>query len=336
MGSTTSWAAVFFSAPLNTLIAKELGAQLQIGVQAVGVDMATLSDIAWSDEMEVIVDGEESVYEYNNEINISSSYITDGSTFTVGYADPLHPAAKEWSITGPYHNSRFDAPITVVVAENATHIDACASVASTSVDINSLPAGFYDIHVTEADGITRTLTSIIHVYDNAIIAAPHIEKFVALDTDGTDEAISEVTAETASQFLLDDCKESNFIMVDEDGCESNLKETDATLPGAGIKIRGNDILRMHYAINADAQNNVSKAVDLQQQSLSVVAKDVGIVQKEKTETSGSGLDRITTTYSELNFSIAFWIKMSNIDYNAWLLSIRNDKDPWPKSLWGWL
>lgn len=336
MGSTTSWAAVFFSAPLNTLIAKELGAQLQIGVQAVGVDMATLSDIAWSDEMEVIVDGEESVYEYNNEINISSSYITDGSTFTVGYADPLHPAAKEWSITGPYHNSRFDAPVTVVVAENATHIDACASVASTSVDINSLPAGFYDIHVTEADGITRTLTSIIHVYDNAIIAAPHIEKFVALDTDGTDEAISEVTAETASQFLLDDCKESNFIMVDEDGCESNLKETDATLPGAGIKIRGNDILRMHYAINADAQNNVSKAVDLQQQSLSVVAKDVGIVQKEKTETSGSGIDRITTTYSELNFSIAFWIKMSNIDYNAWLLSIRNDKDPWPKSLWGWL
>lgn len=336
MGSTTSWAAVFFSAPLNTILAQAVGAQLQIGVQAVGVDMATLSEIVWSDKMEIMLSGEESSYEYNNDINISSAYITDGTTFTIGYEDPMHPAAQEWYISGPYFNDKIEQPITIAVAQNTTSFEATASVASTSVDVNALPAGYYNVYVTEADGTERTLTTIIHVYDNTNVATPVIEKFVALDTDGESESISAVSGETASQFIIDDYKDNNFIMVAEDGCESNLKESDSTLPGAGIKVQSNDVLRMHYVANANAQNNVSKAVDLRQQSLSIVAKDAGIEQIDETEVSGSGWETVTTINSDLNFTIAFWIKISNIDYKAWLLSIRNDKDPWPNSLWGWL
>ena len=336
MGSTTSWAAIFFSSPIDFVVAREYGAQLQIGVQAVGVDMTTLSDIVWSETMEIMLDGEHSVYECNNEINISSSYITDGATFNIGYTDPMHPAAKEWSITGPYRNGNFDAPITRRVAENTTGFEGSASIASTSVELNALPAGFYDIHVTEADGTIRTLTSILHIYENAVIATPQIEKFVALDTDGASDAISAVSSATASQFIIADYRDDEFIMVDNDGSESNLNGTHTTLPGAGIKVRANDALRMHYVANANAQNNVSKAIDLRQQSLSIVAKDAGIIQKEETTTSGSGWEYVKTTRSKLNFTIAFWIKISNIDYKAWLLSIRNDKDEWPKSLWGWL
>lgn len=336
MGSTTSWAAVFFSAPINHTLAQQEGAQLQIGVQSVGVDMTTLSEIVWSDQMEIVMNGEQSIYEYDNNIDISSSYITDGTSFSIGYTDPLHPAAIEWSITGPYHNNNFVTPTTISVAQNATGFEGVASVASTTVDIQSLPAGYYNVTVTEADGNVRTLTSILHIYENAIISTPVIERFVALDTDGTSDAISAVSGETASQFNINDYINNNFIIVDEDGSESNLRDSIVTLPGAGIKIRSNDLLRMHYVANANAAANVSKAVDLRQQSLSIVAKDAGIEQKSVTTTEGSGWETITTIKSDLNFTIAFWIKISNIDYKAWLLSIRNDKDSWPKSLWGWL
>ena len=336
MGSTTSWAAVFFSAPLNLSLARQEGAQLQIGVQAVGIDYESLSEIVWGDKMDIIIEGEHSIYEYNNDIAISSSYITDGTTFSIGYTDPLHPAATEWRITGPFHNSTFTTPVTVSVAKNTTGFDATAGIGSTTVDINSLPHGFYDITVTESDGNERTLTSIIHIYENEVISTPIIEKFIALDTDGDSEKISAVSQETASQFYINDYTDSDFYFVDNYGNECNLKDTCTTLPGAGIKVHSNDILRIHYVANANAAGNVSKAVDLRQQSLSIVAKDVGIEPISETVTEGSGWETITTTNSELNFTIVFWIKLSNIDYDAWLLSIRNDKDDWPKSLWGWL
>ncbi|MBR5843257.1 MAG: T9SS type A sorting domain-containing protein [Bacteroidaceae bacterium] len=335
MGSTTSWAAAFFSAPLNAMGVLQFGANLQIGVQAVGVDMTTTSEIAWSDAMEIVLDGEQSIYELNNDIVISSSYITDGTTFTIGYSDPLHPAAQEWSITGPFHNSLIEQPTTIVVAKETPLFGAQASVASTSVELGALPAGYYDVHVTETDGTKRTLTSIIHVYDHTAIVAPQIEKFVALDTDGDNESISAVSDATAGELIMSDYKD-DFVMVAEDGSESNYKENAVNLPGAGIKLQGKDQLRMHYVANANAQARVSKAVDLRQQSLSIVAKDAGIIQHRETEVSGSGWESVTTTHSNLNFSIAFWIKVSNIDYKAWLLSIRNDKDAWPNSLWGWL
>lgn len=335
MGATTSWAALFFSAPLDVLRASTETATLSIGVAAVGVDMRTQSEIVWSEELPLILTGEGSHYQCTDDVTISSTYITPNESFSVSYKDVLHPAATEWRIVGPYNNPNFATTDTVVVATSTTQFEATVDADATQVEAQSLPYGFYDLIVVDSEGEERLLPSFIQIYDKESIKKPTIQKFVALDTDGDLEAISEVASETAAAFIIKDYN-NEFYMVDANGDERDLNETNNTLPGAGIKTHPSKPIRLHYAVNSNAEGSTSKGIALNHNALGIMANQVGIKPITETITEGSGWDYVKYQYSEIGFSVSFWIKMTDINYATWLLNIRNpEEDAWPNRLWGW-
>lgn len=335
MGATTSWAALFFAAPIDILKASAQTATLSIGVAAVGVDMATQSDIVWSEELPIILSGENCNYQYNDDVSISSTYIIPNETFTVGYKDALHPTASEWRIVGPYNNPDIATTDTIVAATNATHFAATVNADATKVELQSLPYGFYDLIVVDNNGHERLLPSFIQIYGKESIKKPALKKLVALDTDGNLDAISEVSAETASEFIMEDYN-NEFYMVEADGTEYDLKTESKTLPGAGIKTQPSKAVRLHYTVNKDAVGSTSKGISLNHNALGIIAKEVGIEPIKETTTDGSGYDYIKYDYSEVAFSLSFWIKVTDINHATWLLNIRNpEEDSWPNRVWGW-
>ncbi len=89
MGLTPSWAGLIFSAPIDFTTPD---AKIAFGVSGLSLDMSTESKIVWSDEFDI-----NSIYEFNDEIEINRSVITPGDPFTISYIDPLHENGK-WEL----------------------------------------------------------------------------------------------------------------------------------------------------------------------------------------------------------------------------------------------
>lgn len=79
MGSTTSWAGLFFSIP-----AKEKDAKVRLGVSAVSLDHRSESEIAWTGYQEP------TNYIYSDDIEIDKTTIKPDEKFTMGYLDRNH------------------------------------------------------------------------------------------------------------------------------------------------------------------------------------------------------------------------------------------------------
>ena len=329
MGSTTSWAGIFYSCPYDMEKLKN-NATMQIGVSAVGIDGVTESEIAWGEDITLSYNNDTSVTDYtiSDEITVSPSNITNGEVFTVKYADPQHAAATSWKLVGPY-NGIVDGVTTITAATSATGFTAKANTAINDingVNLNNLPVGFYDLIVNE-NGTERTLKAFVQVYSKKV-SYPTLTKLVALDTDGAGTLVHEISAEEAANLKVGDGKTParEIRLVTEDGVkvlEDGKSFTEAGA-GAGIKIStANDgqvtPLYLYYEADSKSTGEISAAASLNDQALGVLSSDLGL------------------TSTSQNFTVSFWMKLKSINANSWLLNIRKpQEDVWSKRAWGWM
>lgn len=345
MGSTTSWAGLFFKAPYDTEIASKAdNVKLQIGVGAVAADMTTESDIKWSDEINVDIKKD---YTVSNDITVSTELIGAGNEFTAGYADPRHEASY-WVLRGPNAGTNAyntEVLYTYIGSGHEFTGKACDSELGkvTALDINNLPYGSYDLiaYKSEADAKKAVENKVSHItsgtnafkYEHLLPAfiqvfnskagIPVIDKFVAIDNDNSD-AISAVTQETAEQtdfatlhanaegkwnyhFVWGDTK----LNLEDDGLK--------TLPGAGIKVKPETPLTLKFEAQSNVSGAVSKGVALEDKAIGVEAKSLGL------------------TAAQQPFTVAFWLKIKSINGKTQLLNVRNpEEEKWPNRAWGWL
>lgn len=335
MGSTTSWAGLVFSAPYDLQKAAGQGVYLQVGVAAVGLDMVSESEVAWSEPMPVILDGEESLYTCSEEISVSETYITDGVAFNIGYSDPMHEPAQKWELIGPYSNPNFDNPM-VVESAGGMKLYATADVDAQNVSMQGLPYGYYDLKVTASDGTIRTLNAMLQIYEEERVGRLNITEFTAVDTDPNDDTIHLIDADAVERIELDELNVDSFMVVDSQGVESDLKNESTKLPGTGVKMRPQDKLTLRYEATSDMAEHISKGVSLKGYALGIPASQAGINADISYIEEGEGWEKVSIDESKLSFSVAFWIKFNELSDPSWLLNIRNENDAWPYSAWGWL
>lgn len=169
MGTTTSWAGLYYSIPTA-----KANAKVRLGVSAVALDHKTESEIAWSNYMEP------ATYVYNDDIQSNKKTIKPNEEFTLSYVDPEHPAAK-WEI----------------VKDGAV----VKSGEGNSWTVKLPETGSYDLKVTGneygEDGVaketTRTFASYIQITGEGTGALPEI---YTLTANGSDEEVSLKTGES--------------------------------------------------------------------------------------------------------------------------------------------
>lgn len=169
MGTTTSWAGLYYSIPTT-----KANAKVRLGVSAVALDHKTESEIAWSNYMEP------AAYVYNDDIQSNKKTIKPNEEFTLSYIDPEHPAAK-WEI----------------VKDGAV----VKSGEGNSWTVKLPETGSYDLKVTgneygedgAAKETIRTFASYIQITGEGTGALPEI---YTLTANGSDEEVSLKTGES--------------------------------------------------------------------------------------------------------------------------------------------
>lgn len=169
MGTTTSWAGLYYSIPTT-----KANAKVRLGVSAVALDHKTESEIAWSNYMEP------ATYVYNDDIQSNKKTIKPNEEFTLSYIDPEHPAAK-WEI----------------VKDGAV----VKSGEGNSWTVKLPETGSYDLKVTGneygEDGVaketTRTFSSYIQITSEGTGALPEI---YSLTANGSKDEVSIKTGES--------------------------------------------------------------------------------------------------------------------------------------------
>ena len=175
VSTTTSWAALVFSAPLD--ITKSTR-KIRIGVSAVSMDHESESDVTWSDYMTP------TDYEYNDDITISKNTIKPGESFTLSYVDPEHEVGN-WEI--------YDGNGQKVFSASGRSVTVSEGLAAT---------GSYDVKIegqvysgTAAEGTrtktTRTFNSFVQITSEGIGAIPQIYTLTANSKDADIEVVTD-------------------------------------------------------------------------------------------------------------------------------------------------
>lgn len=205
MGTTTSWAGLYYSIPTT-----KANAKVRLGVSAVALDHKTESEIAWSGYMAP------ATYVYNDDIQSSKTTIKPNEEFTLGYIDPEHPAAK-WEIVK-------DGKV-VKSGEGNSWTTSLADL------------GSYDLKVTgneygedgTAKQTTRTFSSYIQITSVGTGALPEI---YSLTANGSEEEVSLKVGENVKMAYTGRAA---------DGSASqgiDLKETRFGVPAADLGLVG--------------------------------------------------------------------------------------------------
>lgn len=205
MGTTTSWAGLYYSIPTT-----KANAKVRLGVSAVALDHKTESEIAWSGYMAP------ATYVYNDDIQSSKTTIKPNEEFTLGYIDPEHPAAK-WEIVK-------DGKV-VKSGEGNSWTTSLADL------------GSYDLKVTgneygedgTAKQTTRTFSSYIQITSVGTGALPEI---YSLTANGSEEEVSLKVGENVKMAYTGRAA---------DGSSSqgiDLKETRFGVPAADLGLVG--------------------------------------------------------------------------------------------------
>lgn len=171
MGLTTSWAGMFYSAPVDVNGTEKV----RFGVAAVSLDMETDSDIAWTEYMDM---GD---YTTTDEIQIDKTTIKPGESFEISYVDPRHGAA-DWQLL----NSNGE------VVKSATN----TTVFTVEEGIQEI--GGYDLKVT-FEGETTTYGYYVQITSEATGALPEI---YTLTVDGNEADTEEVKIELNQELTL--------------------------------------------------------------------------------------------------------------------------------------
>lgn len=342
MGSTTSWAGLFFKAPYDAEFADKkttTAVTLNIGVSAVALDMATESDIKWSNDIDV--KNSDKKYTISDDITVSSELISGGDSFTAGYADPNHPTSF-WVLRGPNTGTNaYNSQTYLYVGEYKSFTGTASGKDDdqSKFDVSNLPYGSYDLiaykskedaekavaqkksHVEGVFEYDHMLPSFIRIF-NSKTGLPVIDKFVALDTDGASDAISAVTEETAKSTDFETLNKNaagkwnyHFVWGDKTPLDDSYK----TLPGAGIKVKPGVPLTLKYEAKSNVTGEISKGVSIEDKAIGVEAKSLGL------------------TDAQQSFTVAFWLKIKSINGDAQLLNVRNpEEDVWARRAWGYL
>lgn len=205
MGTTTSWAGLYYSIPTT-----KANAKVRLGVSAVALDHKTESEIAWSNYMAP------ASYVYNDDIKSNKTTIKPNEEFTLGYIDPEHPAAK-WEIVK-------DGKV-VKSGEGNSWTTSLADL------------GSYDLKVTgneygedgTAKQTTRTFSSYIQITSVGTGALPEI---YSLTANGSEDEVSIKTGESVKMAYTGRA-------ADGSGSQGiDLKETRFGVPAADLGLVG--------------------------------------------------------------------------------------------------
>lgn len=146
IGTTTSWAGLYFSAPFDVAKTKKI----RFGVSAVGLDGVTEGEIAWS---EYKTAGKQEISET---VVIDKPVIKPNQDFTVQFEDPTHADAT-W----------------VILDDKNTEL---ASFAGVKKFTHQLPkSGIYSLKYTVNNQGAKTLFGFIQVSDISKGAVPSIK-----------------------------------------------------------------------------------------------------------------------------------------------------------------
>lgn len=145
-GITTSWAGLFYSAPMVGEASK-----VRFGVAAVNFDHSADSDIAWSEWLAL------PEYEATSDITISKTTLKPGEGFTVSYVDPRH-APSSWTI---YDNKGV----------KVSHEDSATSI---SVPEGYEQVGGYDVVLDEGTPAEKRYGYFVQVSGPETGAVPEI------------------------------------------------------------------------------------------------------------------------------------------------------------------
>ncbi len=197
MGLTTSWAGMYYSAPLTG------EGNVRFGVSALSLDHNSESEIAWGEWMSR---GE---YTTSNDIEISKTTLKPGEGFTVKYTDPRHTPSK-WTI---YNNAQ-------------QKMDEVASATEITVENGYQEVGGYDVVLDEGTANERRFGYFVQVSSPETGAIPEI---YTLGVNGEDaEGIEDV------KLTLDESVKLSYTGRDADGAGSRGINLDEKLFGASV------------------------------------------------------------------------------------------------------
>lgn len=114
VGLTTSWAGMFYNAPL---VLDEPSARVRFGVSALSLDHKAESEIAWGEYLST------STYDYNDDIRLDKTSIKPGEDFEMSFVDPLHESGK-WELLDKAGKVVFTGEGRSVKVESLTEIGA--------------------------------------------------------------------------------------------------------------------------------------------------------------------------------------------------------------------
>lgn len=206
MGTTTSWAGLYYSIPVT-----KINAKVRLGVSAVALDHKTESTITWSDYMAP------ASYVYSDDVQSNKTTIKPNEEFTLSYVDPEHPAAAKWEL----------------VKDGKVVKSGDGKSWTTSLE----EIGGYDLKVTGTeyaeDGTpkqtTRTFASFVQITGVSTGALPEI---YSLTANGGKEEVSLKTGESVKMA---------YTGRDADGAGSqglDLKETRFGVSAADLGLVG--------------------------------------------------------------------------------------------------
>lgn len=205
MGTTTSWAGLYYSIPTT-----KANAKVRLGVSAVALDHKTESEIAWSGYMAP------ATYVYNDDIQSSKTTIKPNEEFTLGYIDPEHPAAK-WEIVK-------DGKV-VKSGEGNSWTTSLADLGSYDLKVIGNEYG----EDGTAKQTTRTFSSYIQITSVGTGALPEI---YSLTANGSEEEVSLKVGENVKMAYTGRA-------ADGSGSQGiDLKETRFGVPAADLGLVG--------------------------------------------------------------------------------------------------
>ena len=170
MGATTSWAHIVYQAPVNL----EGTPKMRVGVQSVGLDNTTTSEIVWGEYVDL------PGYVTDNNVQINKTSIKPNESFEVSFIDPKHEATT-WQLFNTAGEKLAEQEGTALVMENGVP-----------------EVGGYDVVVFPGTDNERRYAWLVQVSDFDKGALPEIQ---TLTVDGA-EADADVAIALNDQLTL--------------------------------------------------------------------------------------------------------------------------------------
>lgn len=160
VGATTSWAALYYSAPTNPNGADKM----RFGVSALSMDQKTESEIAWTDY------ADNGTYTYDDDIQVNKTTIKPGEAFTMSYVDPRHEEGT-WQVVDGSGKVVYEA-----TGQSVTCTDGLPDIGSYAVKVTG-PT--YNSDGTAREVTTREYQGYVQITPESVGALPEIKTLTA-------------------------------------------------------------------------------------------------------------------------------------------------------------